>query len=407
MSVKQEGALIDSAVHRSRAALSRIVAALVACVALALAAGCGGDDEGPVDPGPDLNAPGVITTWAGDGQAGFDGDGNTLLASSFWWPNDLLFTSTDEVYILDWNNHVVRHLRADGRLETAIGYFVGDGPADQSDLTPAGAPGNTVSLNHPTDLNEFPDGRLLLTAWHNHKLRTYDPATGLVHVICGNTPGFVDAVAARDGRLNQPPSSVIAPDGTIYTVDQRNQRIRKIGVDGMISTVVGTGVKGYNGDGIAPIDAQISQPAGTNPTPGGGLALDAQGRLYFSDIENSRVRRVDFALNVIETIAGNGSAGYSGDGGLGTAAQVNRPKDLEIEDGVLFIAEEANHVVRAVDLTTGIISTFAGTGVAGFSGDGGQANLAKLDAPTGIAFDAAGDLYIADSQNNRIRKVNR
>ncbi|MFN0150398.1 MAG: hypothetical protein ACKVU1_06760 [bacterium] len=406
MPVKKEGTLIDSTIDRSRIALSRVGAALVACLALSLAAGCGDDDEGPIDPGPDLNAAGVITTWAGDGQAGFDGDGNTLLGSSFYWPSDLLFTSDDEVYILDWNNHRVRHVTADGRLETAIGDFVGDGPPDQSDLTPAGAPGTTVSLNHPTDLSELADGRLLVTAWHNHKLRTYDPLTGLVHVFSGNTPGFVDGVAAKDGRFNQPPSSVVAADGTIFTLDQRNQRIRMIGTDGMISTVVGTGVRGYNGDGIAPLEAQINQPFGSNPTPGGGVALDAQERLYFSDLLNSRVRRVNFQLNIIETVAGNGTAGYSGDGGQATAAQIKSPRDLEIKDGVLYIAEEGNHVIRAVDLTTGVISTFAGTGVAGFSGDRGQATLAQLYAPTGIAFDSAGDMYVADSQNNRIRKIN-
>jgi len=374
---------------------------------LAFAAGCGDDDDpAPVDPGPDLSAPGVITTWAGDGQAGFDGDGNTLLRSSFYWPADLLFTSDDEVYILDWNNHRVRHVTADGRLETAIGDFVGDGPADQSDLTPAGALGTTVSLNHPTDLSELADGRILVTAWHNHKLRTYDPLTGLVHVFSGNTPGFVDGVVAKDGRFNQPPSSVVAADGTIFTLDQRNQRIRMIGTDGMITTVVGTGERGYNGDGIAPLDAQINQPFGSNPTPGGGLALDEQERLYFSDLLNSRVRRVNFQLNIIETVAGNGTAGYSGDGGQATAAQINSPRDLEIKDGILYIAEEGSHVIRAVDLATGIISTFAGTGVAGFSGDRGQANLAQLNAPTGIAFDAAGDMYVADAQNNRIRKIN-
>jgi len=407
MSYSDSRAFDDATHSRRRHGGWPLAGLILACFALLVGAGCGDDDDpSPVDPGPDLTTPGLISTWAGDGQPGYDGDGNTLLRSSFYWPADLLFTSTDDVYILDWNNHRVRHVTADGRLETAIGDFVGDGPYDQSDLTPTGAPGTTVSLNHPTDIAELADGRLLITAWHNHKLRTFDPVTGFVHVLAGNTPGFVDGVAAKDGRFNQPPSSVIAADGSIYTMDQRNHRIRKIGPDGMISTVVGTGVKGYNGDGIAPLDAQISQPFSSNPPPGGGLALDAQGRLYFSDIENERVRRVDFGLNVIETIAGDGTAGYSGDGGQATAARISRPRDLEIQDGVLYIVEEGNHVVRAVDLTTGVITTIAGTGVAGFSGDGGQANLAQLYAPTGLAFDGEGNMYIADAQNNRIRRIN-
>ena len=384
----------------------------LACLGVAGFLGCGDDDEpNPVDPGPDPNAPGAISTWAGDGRHGFDGDGNTLLKSSFYWPADLLFTNDGDAYILDWNNHRVRRVTDQNTLETVIGDFVGDGPPDQSDLTPDGALGTTVSLNHPTDLSEMADGRLLMTAWHNHKLRTLTPSTGIVHVFSGNTPGFVDNVVAKDGRFNQPVSSVIGDDGSIYTIDQRNQRIRKISGD-MITTIVGTGVKGWNGDGLAPLETQISQPTGTNPTPGGGIALDPQGRLYFSDIENERVRRVDFTANTVETIAGTGVAGYSGDGGLATAAQISHPRDLEIEDGILYIAEEGipgrpgGNVIRAVDLATGIISTIAGTGEAGFAGDGGQATEAKLFGPTGIAFGPDGDMYIADAQNSRIRKVN-
>jgi sugar lactone lactonase YvrE len=356
-----------------------------------------------------------ISTWAGDGRDGYDGDGRTLLQSSLFWPIDMLWTADGEAYILDWNNHRVRHLMGNGRLETVVGDFVGDGPPDQTDLT-VGAPGTTVSLNHPTDLAEMSDGRLLITAWHNHKLRTFDRTTGLVHVLIGRGPGFKDNVPVAEGLMNQPSATVIAPDGTMYMLDQRNQRIRKLEPDGNITTVVGATVLdpdptvmepgGFSGDGGPPIEAEMRQPTGSNPQPGGGLALDAQGRLYFADVLNNRVRRADFQANVIETVAGNGTPAYAGDGGPATSASLRNPRDVEIgPDGNLYIADELNNVVRKVDLTTGIITTVAGDGNAGFAGDGTPATSARLDRPTGLAFDAAGDLYICDAKNSRIRRV--
>jgi len=181
----------------------------------------------------------------------------------------------------------------------------------------------------------------------------------------------------------------------------------------MISTVVGSGMRGAGGDGGPPLSAQLSlqkgldQPGeGDNPEPGGGLALDGAGRLYIADTENHRIRRVDFTAGIIETVAGNGTRGFSGDGGPATAAQIAYPRDIEIDAmGRLFIADSDNQRVRVVDPSTGTISTVAGNGVQGYSGDGGPARDAALFRPFGIALDAAGDLYIADTFNNRIRRV--
>jgi hypothetical protein len=257
-----------------------------------------------------------------------------------------------------------------------------------------------------------------LTTWHTHKLRELDPATGLVVVTCGRGAGFAGdggPASAASARMNQPVQSAVAPDGTIYTLDQRNQRIRKIDASGIITTVVGAPTDGdgdglmdpgFAGDGGPPAQALIGQPTGTNPQPGGGLVMDDQGRLYFSDTLNERIRRVDLALDVIETIAGTGLAGYSGDGGLALDAQINNPRDLEFgPDGRLYLADEYNHRIRAIDLAAGTITTVAGNGTPGFSGDGGPATSAQLRKPAGIGFDANGVLYIADTDNNRIRRV--
>ena len=374
--------------------------------------GCGdGGTQSDVDDGPVSlcsETPGSICTWAGTGDAGWDGDSQPLLESKFYWPVDLTITPSGEFYILDWNNHRVRHVTAESTLETVIGTdFVGDGPPDFSDLAPPGAPGTTVNLNHPTHLIPLPDGTLLLTAWHNHKLRVYDPSTGLVFVMSGAGAGFAgDGGPAVDALLNQSSQTVLGPDGSLYILDQRNQRVRRIAPDKIMSTVVGTGDAGFAGDGGSPESAQIQMPSGTNPPPAGALAFDSDGRLYISDALNHRIRRVDFQQDLIETIAGNGQAGFSGDGGQATEASFYNPRDIVFgPDNRLYVADELNHRVRAIDLTTGIITTVAGNGVAAFIGDGGPATAASLYRPAGLEFDAEGYLYVADTYNHRIRRV--
>jgi hypothetical protein len=393
--------------------------------AAALFAGCSGDDSGTTPPPPDDGlpddpAPGQIQTWAGDGFPGFNGDGRKLLNSSFYQPIDMIFTSDGTPYVLDWNNHRVRQVQSDGTFRTVIGNeILGDGPYDLSDLTPPGAPGTAIQLNHPTDLLEMPDGRLLVTCWHNHKLRVWDPITGLAYVMVGRGAGFAGDGLPVDAatRLNQVNSSVQTTDGSFFFLDQRNQRIRKIDSSGVISTAVGSATDGadpdpfpdagFEGDGGSPLLAKMSQPTGSNPPPGGSVVLDSQGRLYFSDTLNNRVRRVDFALDLIETVVGDGTAGFGGDGGLGTSASLYNPRDVEIgPDGRIYIADELNNRIRRFDPATGIVTTVVGVGTLGFAGDGGPAGQAQLNRPTGIAFDSNGWLYIADQYNHRIRRVN-
>ncbi len=401
----------------SAASLSALVALLVGCDPLST--------SGPVDE-PDgdglagVPAAGRIQTWAGNGFVGFDGDGRKLLHSGLYQPIDVTVGSNGVAYVLDWNNHRVRKVQTDGTFHTVIGNeILGDGPYDLSDLTAPGAAGTTIQLNHPTDMTEMSDGRFLLTCWHNHKLRIWDPVTGLAYVRVGRGGGFAGDGSAVDAatRFNQVASSVLANDGSSYSLDQRNQRIRRIDSAGIITTVVGSATdgpdadpfpdQGFAGDGGSPLSAQMSQPTGSNPPPGGSVALDSQGRLYFSDTLNHRVRRVDFVLDLIETVVGTGAASFGGDGGQGTAASLNNPRDVEFgPDGKLYIADEMNHRVRRFDPATGIVTTVAGNGTAGFSGDDGPATAARLNRPTGIEFDGDGLLYIADQYNHRIRRVN-
>jgi sugar lactone lactonase YvrE len=199
--------------------------------------------------------------------------------------------------------------------------------------------------------------------------------------------------------------------GDLFIADFFNHRVRKVTPDGLISTSAGSGpvdavtTTGYtpkngdfSGDSGPATDARLNGPV--------GLAMDPYGNLFIGDLFNHRVRKVDAGTGIITTVAGNGHPGSSGDGGLATEAQLNGCVALAVDSaGNLFIADNNDNRVRRVDAGTGIITTVAGTGKAGFSGDGGKATDARLNAPQGLAVDSAGTLFVADNANSRVRKV--
>ncbi|MGH7786355.1 MAG: hypothetical protein ACRERC_05775 [Candidatus Binatia bacterium] len=370
---------------------------------------------------PCTDEAGSICTYAGTGGSSFSGDGQDRLHTSLYWPFDIEFTPAGRRVFLDWNNHRVREILSDDTIVTIMGTdFVGDGPKDLSDNTPAGADPFTVDLNHPTDIQELANGDLIVAAWHNHKIRQINVSDGRVRVLLGAGAAFMgDGGPASAARVNQPPHFVLDGAGNLFLIDQRNQRIRVLyGFDpergaAIVDTVVGTGTAGFNGDGPA-LATQLRFPAGGNPEPSGGIALGPDGTLYFADTNNNRIRQVVFSdpgvfkNGVVTTIAGTGDKGFGGDGGPATEAQLSYPGDIEIgPDGNLYFADTDNNRVRMIDLTTGIITTVAGTGENGYAGDGGAAVEAKLNRPFGVAFDPNGDLIIADTFNSRFRRVKR
>jgi DNA-binding beta-propeller fold protein YncE len=372
---------------------------------LALTGGCGGDPVGP----PPCRA-GTICTWAGDGEPAFYGDGLDRRVASLFWPTDLAIAPDGRAYVLDWQNHRVRRVTGHDTFETVIGTDdIGDGPDEGDERVAPGVLGTKCHLNHPTDVAFAPDGAVVLAAWHNHKVRRLDPASGFVEVVSGKGPGFTgDGAGALAALLNQPKAVAVDAAGNIYVLDTRNHRIRRIdtSIPPVIATVAGNGTRGFAGDGGPALAAEFAfQKPTDNPEPGGGLSVDGDGRLYVVDTENHRVRRIDFAADRIDTVAGNGVAAFAGDGGAATDASLNYPRDAAIAGGRLYIADTDNHRVRAVDLATGVITTVAGDGQAGFGGDGKPPAEASLQRPWGIAIDAAGSLYIADTFNNRIRMV--
>ena len=382
-----------------------------------LFAGCPGPAPKPACP---TDQSGVACVWAGNGTAGFNGDGKPARASRLYEPVDVAFGPDGTPWILDWNNHKVRTVEKDGTLKTRIGTILpGDGDPDQNDQTPAGAPGDTVSLNHPTSIAFEPDGTVILATWHNFKIRTCDPATDLVHVIAGGDyvlgnpvlgSPFGDGGPAARASFSFPKAIVRAPTGELYVLDQRNQRIRKMAADAdrTITTVAGTGTKGFAGDGGDPLQAQFNWDSGVAPVPNGGLAIGPDGKLYVSDTLNNRVRVIDFAANVIDTLAGTGTAGFSGDGKAAKEAELSKPIDLEFgPDGRLYVADSGNGAIRAIDLTTGVITTVAGTGKNGTGAEGRAATKTQLNDPWGVSFDADGAMYVSDTMNNRILRVAR
>ncbi len=380
---------------------------------LAVSAVACGDDEGAQPAACDV--PGHACTFAGvPGVTGFNGDGHDRLATELYWTMDLSFAADGTIWFIDWNNHLVRRILRDGKVVSVVGWsdpvFPGDGLPGDAELSTEGAPGAEVQLNHPTDLAQTDDGKVLVMAWHNHKLREVDPATGRVRILAGGGPGFTgDGATASRATFKQPKALERDSAGNLYILDQQNFRIRKItAATGVISTIAGSGQPGFSGDGGQALAARFGFEAGSNPEPSGGLALGG-GKLFVADTLNNRVRAIDLTTGIIDTVAGTGAPGLSGDGGPARTAQLNGPRDLELgPDGQLYIADTDNNVVRAIDLATGVIRTAVGTGELGLRHDeGALATEIMLTRPFGIELDPDGNLYVCDTINSRIVRVAR
>jgi RHS repeat-associated protein len=261
-----------------------------------------------------------------------------------------------------------------------------------------GGPATQAEIREPWGISAGPDGSIYFDDQVSCVIRRVDP-TGTVTTIAGSGQrGYSgDGGPATQARLDSPRSTAVGSDGSIYIADAGNNRIRKICIDGTITTIAGNGIGGYSGDG-GPADlASIFFPS--------DIAESSDGSVYFCDAFNYRIRRID-PDGVITTIAGTGVYGYSGDGGPAIQARIGLPTGLAVSsDGSVYYSDGYNNRIRKVDIN-GIITTFAGNGIPGFSGDGFLATDARLDFPAGIACGPDGSIYIGDFDNYRIRKVN-
>lgn len=357
-------------------------------------------DTEPEDTAEAACAPtsGHICTMFGEaGLAALGQEDVPALESYLYLPQDTTMGPDGLLYVLDWNNHRLRRVNADGNVETIAGTgLLGDGPE---------GPALAAAFNHPSGITFDVDGTLLLAAWHNSRVERIDLDAGTLVYVAGNGQrGFAgDGADAKVATLDLPSSVALDDDGILYISDTANQRIRRVLHDGTIETWGGNGNAGYAGDGDVVANAEFANPKGQSAAPAGRLVFH-EGSIYVADTLNQRIRRIDVATGIVSTFAGDGTAGYAGDGGPATEGRFFSPTDLAFgPDGSLYVADTENSCVRRVD-PDGLLSTAAGRcGEPDFTGDGGPADEARLHKPFGVELDEAGNLYIADTYNHVIR----
>jgi DNA-binding beta-propeller fold protein YncE len=345
---------------------------------------------------------GTIDTFAGSGVPGGGGDGGRALDASFYFPMDVAGDpATGLVHVSDYNNHRIRFIDEDGRVRTLLA----------STLYPA-PPGVALApLDHPSGVTfDVATGELFVAGWHGQSIVRMPASRDSATVVAGSVEGDAgDGGPVADALLNYPAAIVFDGAGGWYVSDQFNQRVRFVDAEGVIHPFAGTGAAGFSGDDGPALLAELHFPADAAGAPAGRIALSPDGAtLYVADTANHRVRAVDIASGVISTIAGDGTAGSGGDGGLATAAQLDEPVDVDCDAaGNVYVCDSGGSVVRRIAVVAKTISTVAGVAnLDGYSGDGKDATLARLDRPSGIWVDRVrGRLYVADTGNNVIRVV--
>ena len=386
-----------------------------------------------------VNAAGLISTIAGGGGPDVTTTASDPLRSAIGLVSNVVYDGQGRLYITDSDDPRVLLMSTDGR---SIQKIAGNGKFKE---LPPNTPASLVTITEPMGIAVTATGAVYFSEFGGHRVNLIS-REGLTTTITGNGVNTccVDGPAAT-GRVSFPAGLAIAPDGALLIADSNSQKIRRI-ANGQISSIAGTTfVSGFAGDGGPAINSQLSQPW--------GIVVDPAGNIYFSERTGHRIRRID-PRGTITTYAGNGLPAYSGDGGKATEASLNAPSGLAFNTaGELLIADYANHRIRAVSSTgnirtiagtgvaansaegvrfpfglatdkrgniyftsdgtglvrridpNGVISTFAGTNAYGFSGDGGAPSAATFSRPFNVATDDAGNVYIADTQNNRIRVV--
>ena len=336
----------------------------------------------------------VITTFAGTGSSVFSGDGGPASVAGIPDPAGGAFDRFGNFYICDAiSSYRVRKVSASGVITTVAGTGVGGYNGD-------GIPATTAQINAPAEVKVDSAGNLYFVDNGNNRVRTVDASTGLIYTIAGNGTGSFggDGGPATAAMLYNPQDVCLDKRGNIYIADLWNNRIRKVDISGIITTVAGGGTSGV-GDGGQATAAQLISPY--------SVAVDDTGNIYIGENSSStisnRVRKVD-TFGIITTVAGNGAFSYIGDGIPATNAQIS-PIYINVDNsGQLWIADHRDERIFVVDLM-GIIHSIVGNGTAGFAGDGGPATAAEFNYPAGICFDKCGNLYIPEPGNRRIRKI--
>ncbi|HUR54657.1 MAG TPA: hypothetical protein VMZ71_11030, partial [Gemmataceae bacterium] len=284
-------------------------------------------------------------------------------------------------------------------LVLTISAFAGTG---EKGFGGDGGPATAAKLDQPFDVAFDRASNLYFSDTFNHRIRKVDAKTGIISTVAGNgKKGFGgDGGKATDAMLNEPYGVELDADGNLYIVDRLNYCIRRVDAkSGSISTVAGSGGKsGYGGDNGPAEKAGFKEP--------NGLCLDGAGMLYVADVADQRVRVVDLKSGIITTFAGNGTKVSAGDGGPLAKATFAGPRAVAFgPDKCLYVVEREGNSVRRADPAKGTIERFAGTGKKGYTGDGGKAIDATFDGPKEIDIDRAGNVYVVDTENEAIRRI--
>ena len=375
--------MVTILMRKIRAVICSAVSILLTCIL----SGCGGGSTGGGNPAPHSV---VIDTFAGTGVAGYSGDGGPAQSAELDSPDGVSIDASGNVYIADVSFCLIRRVDSSGKITTIAGNtscgYSGDG-----------GPATAAALFKASRAVADRAGNVYIADFYNNRIRKVDTSGTITTVAGTGTQGYNgDGIPATTAQLSNPNAFAVDSGGNLYIADTWNQRIRKIDSSGTINTIAGTGFPGVLGDGGPATSSQVNEPE--------GIVVDSSGDVYIADVGNSEIRKIDTS-GTMHTVAGTRSFGYSGDGGPATAAALNFPTGVAVDGaGNVYVADNQNNRIRKID-TSGTITTIAGTGTSGFSGDGGSPTSAELSFPSDVGVDSLGRVYIADNNNQRIRVI--
>lgn len=344
-------------------------------------------------PSPTATPRCIVSTLVGTGVGSSIGDGFGAVTATVNLPYAIALDPQGRLLIAEKNGNKVRRIAANGTISTVAGTGIGGAGAD-------GVLANASMLSNPSGLAVDGSGAIFISDFGNHRVRRVDPVSGLISTVAGTgtqgSTGLTVTALATGLPLNSPNGLAIASNGDLYIADTGNHAVRKVTAAGMMSTVLGTGSAGFSALTQAASSAQLNLPQ--------GVSFDLQGRLLIADTANNALRRLD--AGVLSTLAGTGASGFAGLGAtvVAATAQLSSPTSAVVDGaGTIYISELGNQVIRQI--SGGNLSPLGGTGSGAFNGDGLPALLTSVNGPEALLVSDQGDLLLADSVNNRVRRL--